>query len=167
MKSKGVTYVLAVLVIIIWGTIVYRVFFHTEEMEIYENVNVPEFSDKPLDHESDYQLQLDYSDPFHVSASKKSNPVVTTQDKNRKTTQKANNKPHNTNSSVQNLNIEWPQMKYGGLIVSNNNRTAIININGKSCFLTEGQSIEGITITSITSESITVTYKNHSKTINK
>lgn len=167
MKNKGVTYVLAIFVVIIWGTIIYRIFYQKDDVVTLESVNVSELSAKSQDQVSDYQLRLDYSDPFHVYASKKTKSVVTSQEKNRTYPQKGNSKPHSTFSNVQNPIVAWPQIKYGGLIISSNNRTAIININGKSGFFTEGQSFGEVTITSITAESITVTYKNQSKTIKK
>lgn len=169
MKNKTITYVLLLFVLIIWGTIVYKVFFYSEPTEEIYNIDNVNANKTLTDIPDTFSLSLNYVDPFlkesrQSSYSKKENNTVGTSKK------KSNNHPSSTNRNVTtnpSTGIVWPKIKYEGMIKNNTNVTAIVSINGSSYFLKNGEKAQDILIQSITNDSIAVSYQKNIKIIKK
>lgn len=169
MKNKTITYVLLLLVLIIWGTIVYKVFFYSEPTEELYNIDNLNTTKTITDIPDTFSLSLNYVDPFLKESRqstyiKKENNIIS------KSKEKKNYHPSSTNRNTESnhsIGIVWPKIKYEGMIKNNTNVTAIVSINGSSYFLKNGEIVHDILIQSITNDSIIVSYQKNIKTIKK
>ena len=170
MKNKVLTYLLAAFVLIIWGTIFYKIFFHSDEMESTPDIIVPTMASEQSDTTHDYHLCLDYPDPFIRVPMKRGEKVKQAAPISHGNKSVASNKnrtsPSNPTANAP-VNVVWPPIKYEGSIKSNQKTTAIITVNGNTSFLAQGQTFMEVKIESITRDSLIVSYKNQKKTIRK
>ena len=168
MKNKALTYLLSAFVLIIWGTIFYKIFFHSEEVESTPDIIIPTMVSAQSDTTYDYHLRLDYPDPFirvPMKRGEKGAPKAPISQKSKSVASNRNQaSPSTTNAPA---NVVWPPIKYEGSIKSNQKTTAIISVNGKTSFLAQGQTFLEVKIESITKDSIIVSYKKQTNTIRK
>jgi len=154
MKNKTTTYILFALVFLIWGSIVYKMFFQTEDGDdgiANQNYVFKENKKSVLD---TFSLALNYSDPFLKN--EKYAPV-----RNKVARSSATKKNTPSVKKVKD-NVVWPVVKYEGVIKhSNGETTAIVNINGTSHFLKAGNEVQEIKLCTISQDCIIVSYKNN------
>lgn len=163
MKNKNITYVLLFLVLVIWGTILYKIFFYTEsEAEAFslDKTNLTKITPDTTD---TFSLSLNYSDPF-LKENVRSNYIPKSTSPTRKN---SHVKPTTIKNNPSTPQVVWPKVKYEGLIKSNNNSTAILSINGATQFLKVGDSFNDVKVESITKDSVIVSYHKNCKTIKK
>lgn len=159
MKNKKLTYVLLILVLAIWGSILHQLFLSENDVDFKEH-EVVAIDVETIDKKDEIvSLNLNYRDPFLERKSKPKQKTVNIS-KLKNTTPK---------KTAQTQNIQWPLVEYSGSITnkSADNKMALIKINGKEHLLKEGDSKEGIQIGHIFNDSITLAYMNTAKTIYK
>lgn len=171
-KNKATVYVLGALLIIVWGTIFYRVY---DALQGDDDVAIPqtavpvkkeEMNDREIVSDT-ATLKLNYPNPFatvinkatrpdtvQIPVNKLVKPVQTRQNVNRPVVAKA-------------ASINWNFIQFTGYI--RNPRTkkllALVTINGKPQMLGEGESAGAVKLLKNDRDSIKVSYQNHTKYI--
>lgn len=160
MKSKGLTYVLIVSVIAVWGIIFYRIFLaagtdeidapvaHLRQKEAIENYQINDTA----------KLVLNYRDPFLGTAVKEADLMQ----KSPKTSASRNGE-----SSEKPEEINWDFVKYNGFIVNPTSKrvVSIISINNTEKMLAVGETSEGVKLLSNRKDSVKISYRGKTKYI--
>jgi type II secretory pathway component PulC len=142
--SKIKTYILLVIVIAIWGTIIYKVVNGVtadQEIDLIETPPTPELRHTPKE-QPKYSMQLQERDPF-LDKPLLSTPAV----KSPKTKTKQE--------------LVLPNIIYKGLIIRKDSSTGIylIQVEGQQFLFDVGEEIDGITLKSGTAEHVILNYK--------
>lgn len=160
MKNKKLTYVLLVLVLCVWGIIIFQIIDR-------KSTSLPEVSTKKNSGKSftseiiDYKYDNSIEDPFFRNVvktigggKKQSVPRI----------DKAENEPQNSTTEV-----EFPRIEFSGLInnASNNKKIAIVSIDDVKHVLREGSTVDGLVFDNFQKDSIKVSSKNKSLFIKK
>lgn len=161
MKNNYVKYGLILVVAVIWGRIIinyFGLFEGTDELDY-----VPEVFVKPhkkVDTMQDYQLKLDYSDPF-LSQHSQSNYAkpMTNSNSSSKTT---SNKPIK-------IDKKEPIVAYKGLVKNKNSskKTGLVIIDNKSHLVTINKEIKAIKILNFNEKELNYSYRNKRVTVVK
>jgi hypothetical protein len=123
-------------------------------------VNLKTYSEKS---ESPLQdtvfLIADYSDPFL------DRPLL----KSTSTTREVSFSMNRIAFNPAKENFQWPLIRYGGIIINKNSKTALclIQIEGKNQLTKAGETFNEIKLIMVYEDSIIVQLKNHKKTIAK
>ena len=156
-NNKKVTYFLLLLVVGLWGGIVYKVFTSVstnEEVVIEDTYIIPRLE---IENEESFVVLGGYIDPFlkksfkrrqqpsSISASSTPRPKP----------------PKPSPPTPPPVPIQWPQLDYHGTF--NNGKTGMLDINNKPHVVHTNQQYDGITILSITKDYIQVSYKDSTK----
>jgi hypothetical protein len=141
----------------VWGMIVYKVFFRTNAPEdpvaFVPNKTIKKSAATLPD---TFELYLNYADPFLKNEKR----VIPT---NPPATKKAvGAKPR---KSV--VTVNFPAVKYDGLIKKQENELAIVSINGSSHFMKTGETANEVKLIRICNDSIIVSFQNQKRTIKK
>lgn len=166
MKNKTITYILSIVVLIIWGTIVYKIFSHSDiESENTNKVNnYSQINDsKTID---TFSLSLSYEDPF-LKGTKKIKTTIQDIAKSDNKYKQNYIKKKMGSQKRENTSIVWPSIRYEGMIKSQNMTTAIVKINNKSYFIQQDEIVENVRIQKITQDSIIVEYQQKYKIVKK
>ena len=166
MKNKKLTYILIPIVFIVWGLIVYRLFFEgkvTPEniMQTVKPVkNKIEISEKDT-----YKLIANYPDPFlSLKGIKSTEGSVKNENAKDKSNTKSNLRRRRTSIS----RIRWPQVKYSGFIEGNKAKhTILLEVKSKNYLAYVGDTIDQIFIKEFYGDSLLVVYKNEEKSLKK
>lgn len=142
MKNKGTTVLLTIILLIVWGTIGYKIYSNTHPTDAVVPAGLSvHFSPPKMEESEDYSLSLEYDDPF---ISKKTEKKV-----------EKENKPVNQ--------VNWPDIKYKGCIYHGKSMMGIVEIKGKSFFMRKGETVENIKIVNIYKTSLDVIFNNERK----
>ena len=160
MKNKYVKYGLIIIVSLIWGRLIinyFGLFQGSDEIEF-----VPEVVEKPqikLDTLPDYQLKLNYNDPF-LSQNR---PLRKIQSSN----SGSNNNP--TKKTIELPAIKEPKIVYKGLVKNKNSakKTGLVVIDGKSYLITSAKEINSIRIINFNEKELQYVYQNKRKLVLK
>lgn len=158
-QKKKTIYILMPIVILVWGFVFYQLygyFFSTPSYAYTEEKTIINIDEIKKD---TFSIVANYRDPF-LSQKKiqtVSHPVVS---KTNRSTTKKNSAP---------TVLKWPLIQYKGMIKNNNSekRVAIINIDGKERIVKEGTTLNELKVVKIEKETITVSFQDEQKTINK
>jgi hypothetical protein len=169
MKGKKTTYLLLIAVLAVWGTIIYRIIEHRKPDIVPEyTYSVNSGSEELFSDDDVYKLKLNYTDPFL-----KGNYSTTSQSKE---TAKAVNNQNNfrrrvlpQNSSVINEKVNWPEIKYSGLIINNNSSSQIglLVIDNESFIMQSGDEQKEVKLEKLYPDSVSVKFGEELKTIVK
>lgn len=152
MKNKSLTYILLIVVAIIW----YNVFFRVKdnlfgESEVMLNQREQLISNIQIISKDTFELNASYADPFGAV-----NRI-----------EKIESKPiQQNNYSPANRSIKWPNIKYYGIVrkSSSSNPMGIIKIDGQQFTLRSGESpYDGLYIKRVWRDSVWVKYQSHHK----
>lgn len=151
MKNKKNTYLLLVIVLCIWGAVVYR-FMSFKSGDNTETIGLSKplkFDTKVSAAKEDIKINVHYRDPF-LGKTYSGTDVSTTK--------KSIRKPKNTSSTPP---PPMPLVIYKGFVSDkkDNKKVYMISINGKNLLMAEKQSEEGITIISGNRKELIVSYK--------
>ncbi len=145
------------LTLFIWGMIIYKIFFHTstpeESLAFVQNTTIKKNASALPD---TFELRLNYADPF-LKNEKRVIPV------NTQTTKKKVEAKPQKNTEV----VNFPAIKYGGLIKKEGHELAIVSINGFSNFIKAGETVCDIKLIQVCNDSIIVCFQNQKRTIKK
>jgi hypothetical protein len=159
MKSKKVNYLLGLLVLIIWGAIIYRVVAAVSDD--HEPLPAPEtrireaYDDHALSKDTAH-LRAGYRDPFGLAKLRDSAAIPV----------KKLIAPSLVRPVVQ-PGINWSMISYRGYIRNPGSRKliAILTVNGKSVMLAEGESSGPVKLLRNLRDSIQINYQGHHKFI--
>lgn len=156
MKNKKMTYLLGVLVIVVWGLILYRIFAATNGGDggapIITSTTVKETYDDYALPKDTTHLLLNYRDPFGLVKQKDTDTRV---------------KPVRRAIAVLKPAIDWGFIKYSGYIRNPGSKklVAILSINGKSELLGEGEAVEKVKLLKNMRDSVKVSFNGKIKFI--
>jgi len=158
-QKKKTIYILMPIVILVWGFVFYQLYGYFFSTPSYANteektiINIDEIK------KDTFSIVANYRDPF-LSQKKIQTVNHTVASKtNRPTTKK------NTPLTV----LKWPSIQYKGMIKNNNSerRVAIVNIDDKERIVKEGTTLNELKVVKIEKETITVSFQDEQKKINK
>lgn len=160
-KNKRVTYLLICVVCLVWGIIIYRLFFldrgGDEETVFLKAKTVHEPYDQYTVKKDTFKLALNYRDPFPGKAITPAEPP------------KADLSVHTDFKPVKPVipPVIWPAIKYTGYITNPKTKkmVAILTVNGKERMTAEGESLEGIKLLKNKKDSILVSWMGKQKYI--
>ena len=158
MKNKKLTYLLGLVVLVVWGMILYRVFnaFDSNDgdvaaiplktaKEAYNDFSLP----KDTTH-----LLLDYRDPFGIVKQKDTDKVIIRKVSERKI-------------PVQVKPMDWGFIRYSGYMLNPATKKliALVSINGQNITLSEGQTKNDVKLIKNLRDSIKISYAGKTKFI--
>lgn len=165
MKNKKVTYILLPLVIIVWGLVVYRMFFEGKiKPENISAVAKPVIKESSKEEKSTYKLIANYRDPF-LSSIKQS--LVKTENNKEK---EENNRSTNLRRRRTNISrTRWPEISYGGFVEGDKDQkiTILLSIKNRDYLAQEGDTVDQIFIKAFYNDSLIVVYNEEEKTLKK
>ncbi len=151
--------------IIVWGGIAFQIVGGLSDDDEVLIVSDPIL--KPLESSADtinYELTLNYDDPFQVSRRAKSSLRKNTKATLVSTSRIRSNKQNNKPKSV----ITWPNVKYNGLVKSSNSKVVGLFSIGSSSFLAKkGETYKDIEVLEFSEAQITLKYQGEEKIISK
>ncbi|RYJ42040.1 hypothetical protein [Flavobacterium beibuense] len=146
MKNKKNIYILLPIVLLIWGMVIYRLFSFTNP-ETDTTIASSTVRLKPLDikERDTFSIDVNYRDPF---LGKMYRP------ESQKTL-----KTHSVKTIKE--PIVWPAVIYKGIVSESNGKKKVfmLSINGKTYFMTEKTTEEGVTLKKGNRSTIEVIYK--------
>lgn len=158
MKNKKALYILVPLVLGIWSLIIFRVFDLTQNQSMVINKNVlPIIKSDTLMYRKTEKLLLNYTDPFLKNIPKKSVSE----------NQSGTVSLFKTNPEPKKRVVNWPEIKYRGIIANKNKRLAIIKINNRKVVTASNKTINGITVKTIYNDSVIIEKEKEFKTFYK
>lgn len=158
MKNKKLIYVLLPLVLVIWGVILFRVLSAVGGKDDFAPIQrAPNIALSETLDSVDYQLKLDYPDPFLKRVSRSRGPVAAN-NPNGGSSKKRNGKVVKT---VKKLPLKWPKVDYMGIIRNKNEETplCLIQVDGKPHFLRLNEEIEELKLLAAYQDSIKFRFK--------
>ncbi|SHL98525.1 hypothetical protein [Mucilaginibacter sp. OK098] len=159
MKNKKVTYLLGLIVAIVWGIIIYRIFDAAAGSDdtvvpVQTNIKKEAYNDFSIPKDTAHLL-LNYRDPFGVTKQKDTNVVAVKRIQNRiiPVTQKPA--------------MNWNFIQYSGYIRNPASKKLItlISINGQNEMLTEGEVKRQVKLIKNMRDSIKISYNGKIKYI--
>jgi hypothetical protein len=157
MRNKKLTYLLGIVVIIIWGLIIFRIFISTKndaDLPIIQKTVAREpFNDYTIPADTS-KLLLNYRDPFGVTKTKDSIKI---------------SKQSGTLIKALKLipQMDWGFIRYSGYIQNPGSKklVAVLIINGKSAMMTEGETNDDVKLIKNLKDSVRISFKGKSKFI--
>lgn len=155
MKSKKTIYFLLLIVIFIWGLIVYRIYStinRSAALTMSSDVAIPEKSSSNFE----YEIKANYNDPFLGKLEEGKKVYL---------------KPKNDNQtkSLTSVPLLWPEIKYGGIIKNqqSNQQLVLVTVQGNGKIMKVDQTIGEITLNKIYRDSIEIYFKGEKKFFRK
>lgn len=170
-KNPKVVYFLIFLVIVIWSVIILKVFtFESSDTVFGKMKSIKGDGRKELKKKFDYELLLNYNDPFSLSRGGVSHEdfndypsTFTSLNQEDDNYTPISGGGHSTNNSSVTMDDKQssPKLEYFGMFwnTTQNRKIAILKIDGVKCLIDEGNSIKGVKLTKIENDSIFVVYK--------
>lgn len=158
MKNKKLTYFLGLIVLVVWGMIIYRIFNAAGENDDDVQVanartNKEPFNDFSIPKDTTHLL-LNYRDPFGLIKQKDTIRLNTSKKFYKKTLTVL--KPTN-----------WSFIKYSGYVSNHNTKKliALVSINGQNVTLSEGEIKDGVKLIKNLRDSIKISFEGKTKFI--
>ncbi|MDB5090874.1 MAG: hypothetical protein JWR09_4868 [Mucilaginibacter sp.] len=159
MKNKKVTYLLGLIVAIVWGIIIYRIFDAAAGgddtvVPAQTNIKKEAYNDFAIPKDTTHLL-LNYRDPFGL-AKQKDTAVLSVK-----------GVVHKINPTIPKLGINWNFIQYSGYIRNPASKKLItlISINGQNEMLTEGEVKGQVKLIKNMRDSIKISYNGKIKYI--
>lgn len=150
LKNKKITYLLIVLVALIWGLIFYKIyskFAGKKQVERILSHSVVRVENG--EHDSVFTLSLDYPDPFLKGVVQSSDATLM-----------------RTAINTSNIKVvNWPIIEYRGLLTNSNRNesTGLLRVQSIDHLVKQGKVYAAIKIRTITKDSIFLEYQNESR----
>ncbi|BAU54903.1 hypothetical protein [Mucilaginibacter gotjawali] len=158
MKNKKLTYVLGLVVLVVWGMIIYRVFnglnSDDDSVPVVSLKTAKEaFNDFSIPKDTTHLL-LNYRDPFGIVKQKDTDKVGVRRVAERKI-------------PVQVKPMDWGFIRYSGYMLNPTTKKliALVNINGQNITLAEGQTKNDLKLIKNLRDSIKISYAGKTKFI--
>ena len=156
MEKKKLNYILIFVLVVVWGLVVYRLFFKGKGTVVSTSPTMTVVEDVEVLSIDTFQLLSTYRDPFLGSIKK---PVVYSAPRPKvqkivPVVPKEKPKP-----------IDWSFIHYKGSINSKDRKTGLVNFRGQSMIVHEGDSLGDVYIKNILPNQITIIFKDSTKTL--
>lgn len=158
-KNKKVTYLLICAVGVVWGVILYKVFFNDTGMEDTFQPQIASPKNEPYDQYAaktdTFKLALNYKDPFVGMVAAEQPEVV------------ENVKSVNTVPLAVKPMVDWTGIKYSGYVVNplTKKLVAILVVRGQERMLAEGEVFGGLKLLKNKKDSVLVSWQGKQKYI--
>jgi hypothetical protein len=167
LKRKKTNIILIASLLLIWGSVIYRVVTYKKENHYTpSNINQQQNTPGKTKFVDTFNLLLNYPDPFLTSSP---TPPITQRTSTSKNTYKVQN-TQRTTITQPNEHItseKFPDIIYSSYVEKDGNLTAIIQMNGKKYLIEETGEISDVKILSISKEHIKIKWKSEQKLIRK
>lgn len=158
MKNKFVQYFLLIVVIVIWGVIVMKIYNQMgNNDEIANNVIVPRDTSNNEVVENTYNLTYSGANPFVENVGNELEGM-------------AGEATLEEDMTVEPVKLNWPSIMYMGIVVNNknlNNQLVLLNIENNEILLKSTDAYKEFKIKKVYKDSIILQYKNEKKTFVK
>lgn len=157
MKNKKLIYILLPLVIIVWGTIFYKIFYNTSREEELTDEILPQKNIAATTVSDTFSIIANYRDPFLGIIVHNENNV------NEAPKQKVLSQP-----KIEQV-VQWPNIVYGGMIKNQQStkQLALVKINGKENIIKAGEMVGTIELVKIYKDSVEVKMGKERKVVRK
>ena len=159
MKNKKLTYLLGIVVLIVWGLILYRIFSAAgsgddDQLPVSQAKKKEFYNDYTLPKDTTHLL-LNYRDPFGLTKVKDTTNIV-----------KAKTKSLGKVEQVM-KHMDWSFVKYSGYLRNPGSKKliAILTIHGKEAMLAEGESEGQVKLLKNMLDSVRISYEGKIRTI--
>lgn len=162
------TYILLPLVVIVWGLVVYRIFFEGRTApENISSVPKPVLKESVKEEKSSYKLIANYRDPFLSNVIQPNVEINDEKDKEKEEDNRRGSNLRRRRTSIS--RTRWPEVSYGGFIEDDNDRkiTILLNIKNRDYLAQEGDTIDQIYIKAFYGDSLIIIYNEEEKTLTK
>ena len=165
MKNKKLLYILAPVVIIVWGIIFYRIF---SQIKKKNTGYIPSFqiSEMPVENikRDTFVIVASYRDPFLTSNYVKKPPK---EEDNKEIKSVKRNQPV-TQRRI-NRRVRWPNIEYSGSIYNKDSKQyiAVIKINNNGFLMYSNETNMDVTIIKIYEDSVRLSFSGEEKTFIK
>ena len=151
--KKNTVYLLIPLVTIIWGVIIYKIFFLGNPVIEEGNTSTFQLSgiEKDTLNAMKFELVQNYDDPFL----------------GRKKMVKSVPKSVKSKSIVKTAPPKWPDVRFNGCVSNEDAMLAYLSIRGTTYLAVKGEKLDDIEILELRNDSILLSYKNKSKWLKK
>jgi len=162
MKNKKVQVVLIIVVLLIWGTILYKFLFYNDDEQKSEIVfrNEKEKENTNIIPDT-FNLLCNYNDPFLSGVVFHENITESADDKESETKL----------PEIKNVikPVVWPELKYCGLIqnIKSESKTGLLKINKKEYVIYENFIVKDIVVVKVYNDSIILKLEEEIKTLKK
>lgn len=149
-KNKKITYLLLVLVVLIWGLIFYRIYSNFGgKIEVEKSMPHSVVIEKRDTRDSVLTLSLNYPDPFLKGEDQSFDPLISLEQ----------------NDHIPSPVINWPLIEYRGLLTSNNTNesTGLLRIQNADLLVKQGKIYASIKIKTLSRDSICLEYQHESR----
>lgn len=166
MKNKKLTYILIPLVLMVWGTIIYRIVSVGEVDKDYSKAYTSLDENETNGILTDtFEIHTNYRDPFLGNRTRKS---ISSENVQTSFTTSSNIISNNATVSVRS-SIKWPDIVYSGLIKNqkSNKQLALVQIDGQANIMKLGDVVGEITLSKIFRDSIEVKFYKEKRIIKK
>ncbi|MFW5852299.1 MAG: hypothetical protein ACOCWB_08750 [Bacteroidota bacterium] len=160
MKKKNVTYLLLVIVIVVWGIILYKIYEYISTDSDKSSpmaIDTTSFQETTIPTDT-FSLSLDYQDPFlKKQLNYRTKPSLT---------KKHSHTPKKTQPKITKQTIQktiWPHITYDGMIRSDETNLALLQINNQSYIIALGEEEKNIHVKQLFQDSILLLYKDEEK----
>jgi hypothetical protein len=162
MKSKGLKWVLMVLALVVWATIIGKIIGMIKKPVVINNETRQVVTKQPSVKKDTFSLSLNYSDPFGLR-----NSVIQPEEEKLHGNTTIQAKKKETQKTE--IKAVWPTLRFNGLIYNNSTSktTGLLTINKNKMLVTSGQTYDDIYIVSIYQDSIHLKLHDEFKTIIK
>ncbi len=164
MKNKTVRYILIFLVVLIWGTVGYKIFTYvnSDDEEVVTQ-NTTQHKNEQSTVTDTFQLAANYRDPFLGKS------IVTTIQGNPNNQKVIKIEKQKEIPKIEKTAINWPKLSYQGIIINqkSKNQTGLLKINGKDFIIHPGNIVAEVEILKLYNDSVTVKYSGEIKTMFK
>jgi hypothetical protein len=150
MKNKRVVFILLPIVLIIWGAVIYRIYFAVKQKQIL-NVKTSMPRIKADLNTEEFVIVANYRDPFLVSEKNDKPKIVVPK------------------SVAKSQPLNWPNIKYNGSIKNkiSSKQLILLNINSKDRIMKIHQTTDGVMLNKVYKDSVEVLFEKEKKTIKK
>lgn len=152
----------------IWGIIIYRIFHvvNGSEKKQFNDGNKILTADSGVSLPDTFSININYRNPFDYVETKHSSEIA----KASTTLIQASSQEKKSAPTVTvKANLAWPLIEFMGIIKNNgaNKQLALIQINGSSTIMKQGDLKESIELIKLTKDSIAVKFQTETKWIRK
>ncbi len=167
MKNKKLTYVLIPLVLLVWGTIIYKIVKvannDDDSSKMYKSTFMENEGNELLS--DTFSIHPNYRDPFISKRTK----GATSPENSIHSPATPNSNEINKSIALPSSSGRWPAIVYSGLIKNqkSNKQLALIQIDGKANIMKTGDIMEQIELTKIFRDSIEVKFYKEKKIIKR
>ena len=168
MKNKKLSYVLAPVVILVWGLIFYKLFFSTNNgIIVADKTKKQKKVNEYKAENNNFALLVDYRDPFlsGIEQFEENQDLLNQQEQQNNLQQQIKKTPEPKPQKI----VLFPNVQYRGMIKNKTDKRtlAVLVFQGKEKLVSSGESYNDVRVKRIYADSLVIVYESVVKTIYK